>query len=56
LKEHQTVREQGETIAEFKREIAALAAIVKDQASEIKKVRARIRTGKPATKVALNNP
>jgi hypothetical protein len=56
LKEHQTVREQGETIADLKREITALTATVKDQALEIQKVGTQLGTGKPTTKVVLNNP
>jgi hypothetical protein len=56
LKEHQTVREQGETIADLKREIAALGATVKDQTAEIQKVRTLLQTARPARKVVLNNP
>jgi hypothetical protein len=56
LKEHQTVREQGKTIADLKRAISALTATVKDQAAEVQEVRTRLQTSKPATKVVLNNP
>jgi hypothetical protein len=38
LKEHHTVQEQGATIAELKKEIAALVATVKEQAAQIQKV------------------
>lgn len=42
LKEHQTVREQGATIAELKKEIADLVATVKAQAAQIQKVNTRL--------------
>jgi endosialidase-like protein len=42
LKEHQTVQEQGATIAELKKEIAGLVATVKEQAAQIQKVNARL--------------
>jgi len=42
LKEHQTVQEQGATIAELKKEIVSLAATVKEQAAQIQKVNTRL--------------
>ena len=43
LKEHRTVQEQGATIAELKKEIASLATTVKEQASQIQKVSAKVQ-------------
>jgi trimeric autotransporter adhesin len=48
LKEHKTVQEQGATIAELKKEIAALTA-------GLQKVSAQLEAGKPAPRV-VNNP
>jgi Chaperone of endosialidase len=48
LKEHKTVQGQGATIAELKKEIAALAA-------GLQKVSAQLEAGKPAPRV-VNNP
>ncbi len=48
LKEHRTVQE-------LKQEIAALAATVKEQASQIQKGNARIEVTNPAPQVVLNN-
>ena len=42
LKEHRTVKEQGATIAELKKEIAGLAETVKEQAAQIQKVSAQL--------------
>ena len=42
LKEHRSVQDQGATIAELKREIANLRTTVKEQATQIRKVSARI--------------
>jgi hypothetical protein len=47
LKEHRTVQE-------LKKEIAALAATVKEQASQIQKVSARVEVSKPALLTVLN--
>jgi hypothetical protein len=55
LKEHQTVQEQGATIAELKKEIAGLATTVKEQAAQIQKVSAQIEVSKPAPQTVLNN-
>ena len=54
LKEHKTVQDQGATIAELKKEIAALAATVKEQAAQIQKVSAQLEASKPAPQ-AVNN-
>jgi hypothetical protein len=55
LKEHHTVKEQGATIAELKKEIAVLAATVKEQATQIQKVSAQLEASKPAPQL-VNNP
>jgi Chaperone of endosialidase len=55
LKEHKTVREQGATIAELKKEIAALTATVKEQAAQIQKVSAQLEVNKTASQIVLNN-
>ena len=49
LKEHSTV-------LELKKEIAALAATVKEQAVQIQKVSAQIEVNKPAPQVVVNKP
>ncbi|MGA8363245.1 MAG: tail fiber domain-containing protein, partial [Solirubrobacteraceae bacterium] len=56
LKEHRTVEEQQNTIAELKSGMTVLAATVKEQAAQIQKVSARLEASKPAPRVALNNP
>ena len=55
LKEHKTVQEQGATIGELKKEIAALSATVKKQASQIERVSAQLGASKPAPQM-VNNP
>jgi methyl-accepting chemotaxis protein len=65
LKEHRKNEEQEKTIAELKSGMTALAATVKEQASQIQKVSAhleaskfatgRIRRGEPAPQVVDNN-
>jgi hypothetical protein len=54
LKEHKTVQEQGATIAELKKEIAALTATVKEQTAQIQKVSAQLDVRRPAPQTALN--
>jgi hypothetical protein len=54
LKEHKTLQEQGATIAELKKEIAALTATVKEQAAQIQKVSAQLDVRRPAPQTALN--
>jgi hypothetical protein len=49
LKEHGTVQE-------LKKEVAALTATVKEQASQIQKVSAQLETSKPAPQTVLNDP
>jgi hypothetical protein len=70
LKEHRKVQEQGATIAELKsiaanqqtinaqqqREIKALAATLREQASQIQKVSAQLELGRPTARVVLNSP
>jgi trimeric autotransporter adhesin len=66
LKEHKTVKEQGATIAQQRRdfeaaiaqqqkEIAALTATVKEQAAQIQKVSAQLELQKPSTQTVVNN-
>jgi hypothetical protein len=55
LKEHREVQEQKATIAEFKKEIASLSAIVKEQAAQIQKVSAQIEMSKPVLQTIANN-
>jgi uncharacterized coiled-coil protein SlyX len=69
LKEHRKVQEQGATIAELKsiaakqeminaqqqREVKALAATLREQASQIQKVSAQLELNKPAPQTVLNN-
>jgi hypothetical protein len=59
LKEHRKVEDLKEdfqaTVAQQQKEIAALAATVKEQASRIQKVSAQLEASKPAPQV-VNNP
>jgi hypothetical protein len=69
LKEHRKVEEQGTTITQLKssaskqeaiaarrqEEIKALAASLKEQASQIQKVSAQLEVTKPAPQMVLNN-
>jgi len=55
IKEHGNVQEQGGTIAELKKQVAALTATVKEQAAQIQKVSAQLEASKPAPQV-VNNP
>jgi hypothetical protein len=69
LKEHKTVQEQGATIAELKsiaakqetintqqqREIKALAATLREQASQIQKVSAQLELEKAPAQTVVNN-
>ena len=48
LKEHRKNEEQEKTIAELKSEMTALAATVKEQASQIQKVSAQLATASPS--------
>ena len=54
LKEHCTVKEQGATIAELKKEIVGLAETVKEQAAQIQKVSAQLEASKPSPQVVSN--
>jgi t-SNARE complex subunit (syntaxin) len=56
LKEHRKVQEQETTIAELKKEIAALATAVREQANQIQKVSTELELSKPARRVAARNP
>jgi uncharacterized coiled-coil protein SlyX len=55
LKEHRTVQEQGATIAELKKEVAALTTTIKEQAAQIQRVSARIEASRPAPQTVLTN-
>jgi len=50
LKEHKKVEEQEKTIVELKSGMIALAATVKEQATQIQKVNAQLEASKPARK------
>jgi Chaperone of endosialidase len=54
LKEHRKNEEQEATIAELKAEIATLSTTVKEQASEMQKVRAQLELNKPAPQTVSN--
>jgi hypothetical protein len=55
LKEHSTVREQGATIAQQRKELEALTVALKQEAAEIQKVRAEVQLSKSAPRTVLNN-
>jgi len=69
LKEHRTVQElkstaarqeanaakQEATIARQQKQIEALVATVKEQATQIQKVSAHLEASKPAPQIVLNN-
>jgi predicted RNase H-like nuclease (RuvC/YqgF family) len=55
LKKHRTVKEQGATIKDLKREIANLIAVVKEQAAQIQKLSAQVQSDNAASQVVLNN-
>lgn len=55
LKEHRKNQEQEATIAQQQKEIEALKAGLKEQASQIQKVSAQLELSKPASKTVLNN-
>jgi Chaperone of endosialidase len=54
LKENRKNEEQEKTIAELRSGMTALAATVKEQASQIQKVSAQLETSKPAPQVVNN--
>jgi Chaperone of endosialidase len=55
LKEHRKNEEQERTIAELKSGMTALAAMVKEQGSQIQKVSAQLEVSKPAPQTVANN-
>jgi len=55
LKEHRKNAKQEATITSLKAEIAALSAIVKEQASQIRKVSAQLELSEPAPQTVVNN-
>ncbi len=56
LKERRKNGEQEKTIAALKSGMTALAATVKEQASQIQKVSAQLEASKPAPQVVVNTP
>jgi hypothetical protein len=54
LKEHRKNEEQEATIAQLKSGIEALAATVKEPASQIQEVSAQLEANKPAPEVVNN--
>jgi hypothetical protein len=54
LKEHRTVKEQGATIAELKKEITVLATTVREQSAQIQKVSAQVQMSNPAAQVIVS--
>ena len=55
LKEHREVEEQKATITQLKSGLEALTATVKQQASQIQKVNAKIENSKPAAQTVFND-
>ena len=55
LKEHREVAELKSTVAEQRKGMEAMAAQLKEQASQIQKVSAQLNASKPAPQVAENN-
>jgi hypothetical protein len=55
LKEHRKVEEQEVSIAELKKELASLAAAVKEQATQIQKVSAQIEVNKVGPRTVRND-
>jgi trimeric autotransporter adhesin len=56
LKEHRTVQELEATVAQQQKEIKALTASLREQASQIQKVGAQLEVSKPAPQMVINNP
>ena len=54
IKEHRKNEEQEKTIAELKSGMTALAATVKEQASQIQKVSAQLEASKPAPQLVAD--
>jgi hypothetical protein len=54
LKEHRKNQKQESTIAELKAELATLSATVREQATEIQKVSAELKSTKRAQQIVLN--
>jgi len=54
LKEHREVTELKSTVAEQRKGMEAMAAQLKEQASQIQKVRAQLDASKPAPQVVLS--
>ena len=55
LKEHGKVEELEATAAQQQKEIRALTASLKEQASQIQKVSAQLELNKPAPRTVFNN-
>jgi hypothetical protein len=56
LKEHRTVKDQGGTIEDLKKEVADLTAVVKEQAAQMQKLSTQVQSENAASQVVLNNP
>jgi uncharacterized coiled-coil protein SlyX len=55
LKEHRKVQELEANAANQQKEIKALTAALKEQASQIQKVTAQLEVSKPAPQTVMNN-
>jgi hypothetical protein len=55
LREHRMVKDQAKTIAELKNEIANLAAIVKDQTTQLQKATAKLESTEAAVRIVANS-
>ena len=56
LKEHRNVQQLEAIVAQQQKEIKALTANLKEQASQIQKVSAQLEVSKPAPQMVINNP
>ena len=56
LKEHKKVEEQQASISQLASEMQTMVAQLKEQATQIQKVSARLEVGKPAPQIVANKP
>ena len=56
LKQHRNVQELEATVAQQQKDIKALNTSLREQASQIQKVSARLEVSKPAPQMVINNP
>ena len=56
LKEHKKVEEQQVTISDLKKDLGVLSAQLKEQATQIQKVRTQLEMRRPLTRVARSYP